>query len=249
LKTWFVACALLALVAPPSAGAHIRSDAVAVDYRARVLAVPTFLAVRIYDSDRAVRLMVAPGHTAVVRGYLNEPFVRIGAAGVEVNASAPTAGGAGLLSGLPLHSVGWQRLSQGRSVTWHDNRVRALPPGVDRSRWKIPLLVDGRAAALQGQLWRVRAPAWWPWLVIGLPFVLVSLLLFSRRRSAVSWAAAVFGLVAAAGLVASGAGLAFDTYAPTGNGSSSAMSSHWPSRALPSSRSAHALCAGLRAAR
>jgi hypothetical protein len=131
-----VACALLALVAPPSAGAHIRSDAVAVDYRARVLAVPTSLAVRIYDSDRAVRLTAAPGHTAVVLGYLNEPFVRIGAADVEVNASAPTAGGAGLVSGLPLHSVGWQRLSQGRSVTWHDVR---------RPGW--PWLVAGLRAA------------------------------------------------------------------------------------------------------
>jgi hypothetical protein len=53
------------------------------------------ISARIYDSDRAIRLSVAPGHTAVVLGYLHEPFVRVGAAGVEVNASAPTAGGRG----------------------------------------------------------------------------------------------------------------------------------------------------------
>jgi hypothetical protein len=212
VKAWFVACALLALVAPPSAGAHIRSDAVAVDYRARVVAVPDSLAVRIYESDRAVHLTVAPGHTAVVLGYVNEPFVRISAAGVEVNGSAPTTGAAL----APLHSAGWQRFSPGRNVTWHDNRVRALPAGIDRARWKIPLLVDGRPVSLQGALWRVRAPAWWPWLLIGLPFVVVSLLVFFRRRPAVSSAAAAFGLLAAVGLVASGAGLAFDTYASTG---------------------------------
>jgi len=213
VKAWFVGLALLALVAPPSAGAHIRSDAVAVDYRARVLAVPASLAVRIYESDRAVRLTVAPGHSTVVLGYLDEPFVRVTAAGVEVNAAAPTTGAAAFTL---IHSAGWQRLSESRSVTWHDNRVRALPPGIDRARWQIPLLVDGRRVSLQGELWRVREPAWWPWLLIGLPFVLVSLLVFFRRRPAVSSAAAAFGLLAAAGLVASGAGLAFDTYASTG---------------------------------
>lgn len=213
MKAWFVGLALLALVAPPSAGAHIRSDAVAVDYRARVLAVPASLAVRIYESDRAVRLTVAPGHSAVVLGYLDEPFVRVTAAGVEVNAAAPTTGAAAL---TVAHTAGWQRLSKSRSVTWHDNRVRALPPGIDRARWQIPLLLDGRPVSLQGELWRVREPPWWPWLLIGLPFVLVSLLVFFRRRPAVSSAAAAFGLLAAAGLVASGAGLAFDTYASTG---------------------------------
>lgn len=208
------------LLAPPSASAHARSSTVATDYRARVSALPAPLrraiAARIYESDRAVRLTVAPGHTAVILGYLGEPVARVVAAGSEVNASAPTAGGAGLLTRVPLHSVGWQRLSKGRSVTWHDTRVRALPPGIDRANWKIPLVVDGHPASLQGQLWRVQAPAWWPWLIMGVPFVVASLLLFFRRRSAVRLAAAVFGLLAAAGLIASGAGFALDTYASTG---------------------------------
>jgi hypothetical protein len=78
------------------------------------------ISARIYDSDRAIRLSVAPGHTAVVLGYLHEPFVRVGAAGVEVNASAPTAGGTGLLARVPLHSDGWKR---GRS-----RDVESAPP-------------------------------------------------------------------------------------------------------------------------
>jgi len=174
------------------------------------------IAARIYESDRAIRLTVVRGHTVIVLGYLREPFVRITAMGVEVNASAPTAGGAGLLTHLPLHSVGWKRLSNGRSVTWHDNRVRALPRGIDRARWRIPLVVDGRSTRLEGELLRVRAPARWPWLVMGVPFVLLSLLLYLRWRSAVRMAAVAFGLVAAAGLIASGAGFAFDTYASNG---------------------------------
>jgi hypothetical protein len=94
--------------------------------------------------------------------------------------------------------------------------VRALPRGIDRARWKIPLVVDGKSTRIEGELWRVPTPAWWPWLVIGAPFVLISLLLYLRRRSAVRSAAVAFGLVAAAGLIASGAGFAFDTYASNG---------------------------------
>ena len=217
---WCVVLAAVALFVPPSANAHIRSATVATDYRARMFALPAplrrVITARIYQSDRAIRLTVVGGHTAIVLGYLHEPFVRITATGVEVNASAPTAGGAGLLTHLPLHSVGWQRLSNGRRVTWHDNRVRALPRGIDRARWRIPLVVDGQATRLDGELSRVRAPPWWPWLIMGVPFVLVSLLLYLRRRSAVRPAAVAFGLVSAAGLIALGAGFAFDTYGSNG---------------------------------
>jgi hypothetical protein len=212
--------AAVALLTPPSASAHVRSSVIATDYRTRVFAVSAPLrqtiSARIYDSDRAIRLNVAPGHTAAVLGYLHEPFVRVDAAGVEVNASAPTSGGAGLLTRVSPGSHGWQRLSKGRSVTWHDNHLRALPRGIERARWTIPLVVDGQPAQLEGEFWRVHAPAGWPWLVIGLPIVAVSLLLFFRRRSAVRSAAVALGLAAGAGLIASGAGFALDTYASGG---------------------------------
>jgi hypothetical protein len=51
---------------------------------------------------------------------------------------------------------------------------------------------------------------------MGVPFVLVSLLLYVRRRSAVRPAAVAFGLVSAAGLITLGAGFAFDTYGSNG---------------------------------
>ncbi len=122
----------------------------------------------------------------------------------------------GLLTQLPVHSVGWHRLRDGRTVTWHDNRVRVLPDAVDDVRWRIPLVVDGRPSALEGEVRRIPAPAWWPWLVVGLPFVLVSLSILVWRRSATRSAAAAFGLVAAGGALASNAGFAFDTYASSG---------------------------------
>jgi hypothetical protein len=174
------------------------------------------VAARIYESDRAIQLTLAPGHTLVVLGYLRDPFVRITSGSVEVNTSAPTAGGAGLLARLPSHAAGWRRLSQGQSVTWHDNRLRALPPAIERARWEIPLIVSGHPASLEGEIWRVDAPVWWPWLLVGLPFVAVSLLVYLRRRSALRSTAAAFGLVAGAGMIASAAGFAFDTYGSGG---------------------------------
>jgi hypothetical protein len=155
--------AVVVLVAAPTASAHVRSGTVATDFRASLAALPASLrhliAARIYDSDRAVRLSVAPGHTAVILGYVGEPFVRVSAArGVEVDASAPTAGGTGLLAHVPVHSGGWLKLAGGRAVTWHDSRLRALPPGVDRKTWTIPLVVDGRPAQLRGEIWRVDTP-------------------------------------------------------------------------------------------
>jgi hypothetical protein len=94
--------------------------------------------------------------------------------------------------------------------------VRALPRSVDRARWRIPLVVDGKPTRLEGELSRVLAPAWWPWLVMGVPFVLLSLSVYFRRRSGVRPGAAAFGLIAAVGLIASGVGFAFDTYGSNG---------------------------------
>jgi hypothetical protein len=215
----FVVFAAAALSVPPNASAHIRSATIATDYRSRIFALPSALrdviTAQIFQSDRGIRLTVAPGHAAIVLGYLHEPFVRIAVDGVEVNASAPTAGGAGLLKALPPHSFGWHRLSGGRSVTWHDNRVRALPPGLERGRWQIPLVVDGKPVRLEGELWRVAKPARWPWLAMGLPFALLSLLIY-LRRTAFRTAAVALGLVAGAALIVSGFGFALDTYASNG---------------------------------
>jgi hypothetical protein len=215
-----VVFAAAVLLVPSNASAHGRSGIIAVDYQTSVVPFPAPLrpeiAAKIYKSDRAVRLTVAPGHTAIILGYLREPFARLTLGGVEVNASAPTAGAAGLTSSLPLRAVGWQRLSSGRSVTWHDNRVRALPAGIDRAHWRIPLFLGGQAIWLQGDIWRVPAPAWWPWLLTGVPFVLLLLLVFFRRRSVVPLAAAAFGIAAGVGLVTSAAGFAFDPYSLSG---------------------------------
>ncbi|MGZ4338147.1 MAG: hypothetical protein ACXVRK_12185 [Gaiellaceae bacterium] len=208
--------ALVALAAPAGADAHLRSGVVAVDYRASVVSPNPAVKARVYQSDRALGVTAEPGHTVVILGYLGEPFVRIGAGRVAVNAASLTAAGLGLLEGS--HSgTGWRLRSRGETFVWHDRRLRALPAGVDRKRWAIPLVVDGHPAQLAGELERVERPPAWPWIVVGLPFVLVTALLLLRRRmSRVRTAAVALGVTSAVGMLATGAGFALDSYGSGG---------------------------------
>jgi hypothetical protein len=208
--------ALVALAAPAGADAHLRSGVVAVDYRASVVSPNPSVKARVYQSDRALGITAEPGHTVVILGYLGEPFVRIGAGRVAVNAASLTAAGLGLLEGSHP-GTGWRLRSRGETFVWHDRRLRGLPAGVDRKRWAIPLVVDGHPAQLTGELERVERPPAWPWIVVGLPFVLVTALLLLRRRmSRVRPAAVALGVTSAVGMLATGAGFALDSYASGG---------------------------------
>src|SRR5207244_1582188 len=135
-KTLLVLAALAALASPSPAYAHVRTGAVAVDYRVRVFPTRLPLSAHVYLGDRALRLSVRPGHSVTVLGYGGEPFLRIDAAGVSVLRS-PTAAALRL---TPGHR-------SGRSFLWHDARGRGLPSGSDRGGWTIPLLGGGRRRA------------------------------------------------------------------------------------------------------
>src|SRR5213080_1554281 len=99
-----------------------------------------------------------------------------------VNAASLTAAGLGLLKGSALGS-GWRLRSRGSTFVWHDRRLSRLPSGVDRKAWAIPLRVDGRSTQLTGVLSRARRPPVWPWIVLGLPFVLSTAFVLARRRA------------------------------------------------------------------
>src|SRR2546423_11016824 len=199
---FLAALAPLASPAPPRA--HIRTGSVAVDYRVRVFPTRLPLSAHVYLGDRAVRLTVQPGHSVTVLGYGGEPFLRIDAAGVTVTRS-PTAAALGLTP----------RRTSGRSFVWHDARVRGLPSGIDRGRWAIPLRVDGRRARLAGELRRVEAPPAWPWLALGLPFVVATALLL-LRRVALERSAIALGVLAGAATIVTAAAFAFASNASEG---------------------------------
>jgi len=212
-----------ALVDPAPAGAHVRTGRVTADYRASVSALRPPLAgavvVRIYESDLALGLAVEKHHQAVVLGYLGEPVLRIETGGVDVNGSSPTAAGMGLLKGMRKtgRTAGWRLRSSGRSFIWHDARVRGLPSGVERGRWTVPLVVDGRNARVEGEIWRVGAPSPWPWLALGGVFLATAALLLGGGRKPLLRTATVwFGALTAAATVSLEAGFALASTASAG---------------------------------
>jgi hypothetical protein len=211
---------LAVLVTPATAGAHIRSGRTAVDYRASVSTAPSVVTARVYRSDLALGLTVAPGHDAIVLGYLGEPAIRVGAAGVEVNESSATAAGSGLLKQRPRPATGkpkWRRISSKRSVVWHDARLRGLPPGVTRRRWTVPLVVDGSRSRLAGELIRVPRPSRLPWLALAaITAVGVAIVLARRSSMPLRTATTALGLVAVAATVVTAVDFALASSATEG---------------------------------
>ncbi len=212
-RTWRLVTlfAFVALAAPAGADAHLRSSVTAVDYRASVVSPSDAVKARVYQSDRALSV----SHSVVILGYLGEPFARIAGGRVTVNSASLTAAGLGLLKGSRI-GTGWRLRSRGSTFVWHDRRLSRLPPGVDRKTWTIPLRVDGRSTELTGQLIRVERPPVWPWILLGLPFVVSTAFLFARRRMLASVAAVAFGVTASVGMLVTAAGFALDSYSSGG---------------------------------
>jgi hypothetical protein len=164
--------AVAAVGAPASADAHLTSGTVAVDFRATVSpprggGATAVVRARVSATDRALALTVAHGHTATVLSASGATLMRVDARGA--------------------HS--------GRTVVWHDARLRGLPAGVRRARWVVPLVVDGARSRVEGSIWRVRAPRTWPWLLLGLPFAL-STALVARSPKRLASACSVFAVLA-----------------------------------------------------
>jgi hypothetical protein len=202
--------AVVALAAPGTANAHLRTGRSAVDFRATVLPSSEPLRARVYLADLALNLTLVGSHRVIVLGYLGEPFIRLDPAGVFVNVASPTAAGTKLASPHQRSSRSLWHQDWNRPIAvWHDARVRA---GEKTGRWRIPMLVDGRRTFLAGTVERVAAPAWWPWLAIGAAFAAVTGLGLRRR----TFAAASLGAVAAGAMVLSAADFALASTATQG---------------------------------
>jgi hypothetical protein len=202
MRRALVAIAVGALAVPGTASAHLRTSRSAVDYRASALPTTAPVRVRMYQSDLAVGLTLVGRHRVLVLGYLDEPFIRLDPSGVYVNVASPTAAGTKLASPHPRSPTPiWHQDWNHPIGIWHDARVRA---GEKTGRWRIPLVVDGHRASVAGIVEHVAAPAWWPWLAIGVAFAAVAAL--GLRRPAL--AAAVLGALAAGAALVSSAGFA-----------------------------------------
>ncbi len=183
----------------PAAGAHGTSGPPASDYSTAMRGIrppaPGVEARVDPDGERIELTVTAPRTTAVVSGYSEEPYLRIGPGGVFENRSSPAVVlnrsrvPTGRAPSGPIRAPRWVRISTGHTARWHDHRAHwmggATPAAVRRdpdrahvvSHWRIPLRVDGHATGIDGVLrWRP-PPTAWPWWLGALGVAAVVILL------------------------------------------------------------------------
>ncbi|MFT3852483.1 MAG: hypothetical protein QM733_07090 [Ilumatobacteraceae bacterium] len=216
--TMAVLLAVVPLVRPVPV--HGGAGAVTSNYRVELQGVSpstTGLHVEIADVSGTLRLTWEGAGTVVVDGYDGEPYLRIDADGVARNVRSPaTYLNQDRYARVSMPATAdsaatpeWQRISNGRSVEWHDHRTHWMdvdpPPAVQADpssvhviidRWQVPLAVDGNAVTIDGRLLWVPAPSAGPWWLLAVGVFLVVLgLLVTRWWRTVAVVAAGVGTV------------------------------------------------------
>jgi hypothetical protein len=169
----------------------------------------------VVGGDAFLRIRVDRGHEVVVRGYEDEPYLRVlGDGTVERNERSPAVYlnenryGA---SDRPANADAaaepdWRAVGNSGTYTWHDHRIHFMglgdPVGMN---WTVPIVVDGVGALVMGRLDVVGAPASWPWWIVAVA-ICAGVLYFLRRflsRAVAVCVAAVPAMIVAIGELAS----------------------------------------------
>ena len=157
--------------------------------------LPEGVRVDVVGGDAFLRVR-SSGHEVEVRGYEDEPYVRIAKDGTVMenrdtqtwvlsqNRYAETTGT--LLAG----SSGWAEIASNGAALWHDHRIhwmsRSVPVVLDAKgtvqHWKVPIVVDGTAHTVNGTLY-LRSKSSVAWWLLVLPAAGVAALLALRSRS------------------------------------------------------------------
>ena len=162
--------------------------------------LPAGVEVDVVGADSPLRVRVR-GHAVEVRGYEDEPYLRIDADGSawinDVSVSAALNEdryGSDAGPQLPSAEPEWRRTRPDATLMWHDHRVhwmsRSDPPVLDEEgrvlEFAVPVVVDGTVHTVAGTLYlRPDASAAW-WTGALLAAVAVAVL---RRRRTVTIAA------------------------------------------------------------
>jgi hypothetical protein len=219
-KVLVVALALVGLVAAPAAA----DPAGPSDFRSEVTGIaPAVDGVRaeIRGGDAFLEIEVEAGHEVTVFDYTpDKPYLRVLADGtVQRNRTASGTylnddrkGGGTIPESAedPDAEPDWEDVGDGGTYAWHDHRVHwmteASPPVARGERvgdvydpWRVPILVDGTAADIEGTLVYENAPSPIPWAVLAL--ITGGLLAWGGRRNAVRTASVGLVAVAALGVV------------------------------------------------
>jgi hypothetical protein len=180
--------ASLALAGP--AQAHVGGGAAGSDFDARILSVSPAvpgLTVRVLQFGDELELVNETDVDALVPGYSDEPYLRIGPDGVWRNRNSPATwlnldrygkAAAELPAGVDAAAEPeWEQVSTEPAYVWHDHRTHwmtedLLPPRVAAapdqphtvSEWTVPLQVGGQDVAVDGVLtWEPPPSPWTVW--------------------------------------------------------------------------------------
>jgi hypothetical protein len=171
LRAVAAGAALLALLAAAPASAHQGNP----NYRSVINGVtPAIpgLKLQVLNFDDRLQLDNRTGKTVVVRGYQNEPYLRVlGNGTVQVNHNSPafylndnrTSTGKVPPNAKPTAPPDWQVVDRTGSYQWHDHRIHwmsSIPPKqvTDKSKrtkvfdWKVPVQVGTTKASIDGSL-------------------------------------------------------------------------------------------------
>ena len=164
------------------------------------------VAIDVLNGGEAIQLTPQPGHTALILGYRNEPYLRITADGdVQANLKSPTwwsnksGTGSGAIpdSADPTAEPEWETIDGSGSVAWHDHRLHAMPGVTSGADWTVLVSVDDKPIVIRGQL--TKLPAHGPLLELVLAIVAagVIVILGFRRSWNTSLVALLLGAVSA----------------------------------------------------
>jgi hypothetical protein len=171
LRAVVVGAALLALLCAAPALAHQGNP----NYRSVINGVTPAqpgLKLQVLNFDDRLQIDNRTGKTVLVRGYQNEPYLRLlGDGTVEVNHNSPafylnndrTSTGTVPANAKPGATPDWQVVDRAGTYQWHDHRIHwmsSIPPKqvTDKSKrtkvfdWKVPMQVGSQRASVTGTL-------------------------------------------------------------------------------------------------
>jgi len=201
MKRLLIASAFAVLVLVPAAAQAHSGQTSGTDYRSAVTAAPAGVSARIVGGDDRIEITRTTAQEVVVLGYGGEPYLRLDAAGTWENRNSAAVALSDVRrtnEAIPAVATkiapDWVQTGTGTSVVFHDHRAHWMasqPPSKVRTNpsqeqvlyaWSIPLVVDGTAAEVRGDLTWLGAPTTWLWwTLLGIAVVLGVLIGLLRR--------------------------------------------------------------------
>lgn len=214
----------LAVVGAGPAAAHDRSED-ASNWWSTVVTAPDVPGAdwTVYSGGVDIEIVNRSASEITILGYENEPYLRVGPSGVYLNRNSPAA----YLNADRYADVAiprradadaepdWHHVSGAVRYVWHDHRTHWMAPdpprGVQQARgsthlvqtWEIPVLVDGAAQTVTGELWWIPPPPASRWLLVVAALTVAGIVVTARRDPdrALLTGAIALGAVAAANSV------------------------------------------------